>query len=177
MSKRRRSAGSVQRPIPATAHELSALMPKDLDLRLTDEQLEKLVQYLDLLSFWNTRLNLVGPGDPRKIFKNLVLDSFYLANFIESIFISPPTHCWDPGAGAGLPGIPLRIIWNKGSYAMIEARAKRALFLKTAVARIDLPAVQVFEGRIEDFLKKKDSLLGLTEAEKKTASAPAQRPI
>ena len=63
-------------------------------------------------------------------------------------------HCWDLGAGAGLPGIPLRIVWPSGSYHLIELREKRALFLQTVLARLKLAG---------SFVHRKDAGLFMSE--------------
>ena len=72
--------------------------------------------------------------------------------------------CWDLGAGAGLPGVPLRILWERGEYWLVEAREKRALFLSTALARIPLPGTRVFRGRTETFMPGRQADLVLSRA-------------
>ena len=49
----------------------------------------------------------------------------------------------DLGAGAGLPGIPLRLLWPEGSYTMIEKRQKRAMFLIQACGTLHLKKTDV----------------------------------
>ena len=60
---------------------------------------------------------------------------------------------WDLGSGAGLPGIPLRMVWTRGGYYMVEVREKRALFLSSALARLQLPSTHVFRGSVEHFFQ------------------------
>ncbi len=68
---------------------------------------------------------------------------------------APSFEIWDLGAGAGIPGIPLRILWQLGVYTMIEVRQKRCFFLNTALASLRLPETFVFHGKAEDFMDKK----------------------
>ena len=58
------------------------------------------------------------------------------------------------GSGAGLPAIPLRMAWQRGTCWLVEAREKRALFLSTVLARVPLPGTHVFRGRVEHFFPK-----------------------
>lgn len=117
--------------------------------------LAQLSTYLELLMQWNKVINLVGAQSWQSTVLRLVADSFFLGKFLDSLPLprsgedSPRT--WDLGAGAGLPGIPLRMVWDKGEYCMVEAREKRAVFLSTVLARIPLPRTTVFRGRVEDF--------------------------
>ncbi len=127
------------------------------DLRVTPEQAGRLAVYLDVLTVWNRRVNLVGPSDWTVILDELVADSPHLAAFFESPEVAGVLDsaggeplCLDFGAGAGLPGIPLRILWERGDYALIEVRAKRAVFLAEALARVGLSRTTVFSGRAED---------------------------
>lgn len=116
------------------------------------EELENLAAYLRLLEKWNRVMNLVGPKTWRDIFDTLIVDSLHLAGLIRSLPLPAAPLCRDLGAGAGLPGIPLRMFWREGSYTLVEAREKRALFLKTALASCILPGVSVFQGRAEVFM-------------------------
>ncbi|GFH62974.1 MAG: ribosomal RNA small subunit methyltransferase G [Candidatus Desulfovibrio kirbyi] len=126
--------------------------------------LDPLARYLEMLCMWNAVINLVGFRRWQDIFDRLVCDSFYLADFLEKLFgsglfpDSGPTPdsglFWDLGAGAGLPGIPLRLVWNRGRYYLVEIRAKRALFLANAVSCLRLAGTHVFHGSVENFFQQ-----------------------
>lgn len=128
-----------------------------LSRRLTPEQARGLSIYLRLLEAWNARTNLVGPTRWPAMLSELVADSWRLADFLASpevaaVFDPAGQDLWtlDFGAGAGIPGLPLRLFWPRGRYALIEPRRKRAGFLREAVARTGLGGITVFEGRAED---------------------------
>lgn len=114
-----------------------------------------LAGYLALLGRWRGKANLVGPSDWREILATLVADSWHLADFLAgpaAAFLPPgdePVLCLDFGAGAGLPGVPLRAFWNRGPYALLEARQKRSIFLGECLARLPLSGLSVAEGRVE----------------------------
>lgn len=111
-----------------------------------------LAVYLGLLVKWNRAMNLVGPAGWHEIFDNLVVDSLHLVPFLQSLGLPDNPQCRDLGAGAGLPGIALRLLWQKGAYVLVEAREKRALFLRAVLAACPLPGVTVFQGRAEEYL-------------------------
>ena len=134
-----------------TPEDVSALC-RDLGFSLSGAASESLAVYLGLLGKWNRVMNLVGPRDWRDILSGLIVDSFHLAGFIRALPLPPAPECRDLGAGAGLPGIPLRMLWQEGSYTLVEAREKRALFLRTVLASCPLPGVSVFQGRAEAFM-------------------------
>lgn len=138
---------------------------RELGFTFGEDVHASLAAYLALVEKWNAAMNLVGPSLWQDTLRTLVVDSFYLADFVGGLRLPEPEvetgfptvspshlECWDLGAGAGLPGIPLRMLWQKGSYTLVEAREKRALFLRTVLAACPLPGVQVFRGRAEQFM-------------------------
>ncbi|UZP67805.1 16S rRNA (guanine(527)-N(7))-methyltransferase RsmG [Desulfovibrio mangrovi] len=119
-------------------------------------QVEQLAEYLSLVLKWNKVMNLIGPYSWEEALRTLIMDSLHLARFLESLSLPESPSCWDFGAGAGLPGIPLRVVWGKGTYHLVEVREKRALFMQQTVARLKLPNTHVFRGRAEDFMAEQE---------------------
>jgi 16S rRNA (guanine527-N7)-methyltransferase len=109
--------------------------------------------YLALLMRWNRVMNLAGAKSWREAL-GLAADSFFLANFLAGLPLPAQPLTWDLGAGAGLPGIPLRMVWQAGEYHMVEAREKRAIFLHTALTRLALPRTHAVCERAETFFAR-----------------------
>jgi 16S rRNA (guanine527-N7)-methyltransferase len=139
MNEQRNDAGAIT---PAEVAELAGRP-------LTEAQARGLADYIGLLLRWNAVMNLVGPSDPRTVLTTLVADSFHLADLLGELDLPDSPRTLDLGAGAGLPGIPLRLFWTAGEYWLVEARQKRAAFLQNASARLGLPRTRVFGGRVE----------------------------
>ncbi|QGY39095.1 16S rRNA (guanine(527)-N(7))-methyltransferase RsmG [Pseudodesulfovibrio cashew] len=125
-----------------------------LGRRVTPDQAESLAAYLDQLVKWNRKMNLVGKADWREVFDSLVVDSLFLADFLGGMRLPDKPLTLDLGAGAGLPGIPLRTLWSNGDYWLVEVREKRALFMRSVLGRMKLPATHVFHGKAEDALDR-----------------------
>ncbi len=125
-----------------------------LPISVPEHVLPTLKIYLELLMQWNKSMNLVGAKTWQDCLAKLLVDSFYVAKFLNQISLPPHPDIWDLGAGAGLPGIVLRMLWDDGDYYLVEAREKRALFLQTVLARITLKNTHVFQGRAESFFAK-----------------------
>jgi 16S rRNA (guanine527-N7)-methyltransferase len=125
-----------------------AAAAKQLGRTLSDEQARVLSVYLNLLVRWNTRMNLVGPSTWPEILDTLIQDSWHLSDLLHTVE-PQPGQILDMGAGAGLPGIPLRVFWQSGEYCLVESRQKRALFMEQAVVRMKLPRTTVICARME----------------------------
>lgn len=119
---------------------------------LAPDQAEALSRYLTLLLKWNKAMNLVGRADWPGVFRDLAADSLHLAEFLKGLELSTAPLTLDLGAGAGLPGIPLRVLWPQGDYVLVELREKRAIFLIQAVGALKLPKTFVLHGRAESAL-------------------------
>lgn len=116
------------------------------------DALTVLAGYLELLMRWNRVMNLVGTRTWQDTFRTLIVDSLHLARFLRALPLPETPETWDFGAGAGLPGIPLRSVWRAGLYHLVDAREKRTLFLSNVLARHPLPGTVVFRGRVEAFM-------------------------
>lgn len=116
---------------------------------LDPAQARGLSLYLGLLETWNRKMNLVGPGTWPEMLGELVADSWRLADLLGELVAADDPLTLDYGAGAGIPGVPLRLFWGAGRYVLIEPRAKRAGFLRQCLAMLSLPATEVFQGRAE----------------------------
>jgi len=133
-----------------------AVAAATLGRELAPDQATMLAGYLQLLTRFRRKINLVGPQDWPTMLETLVADSWHLADFLagsEAKNILPPGDApvvgLDFGAGAGLPGIGLRPFFNRGPYYLLESRQKRCVFLAEVTARLGLSGMHVAEGRVE----------------------------
>lgn len=136
-----------------------------IGLAVPAEPAEKLATYLELLEKWNRKMNLVGPPKWQEMLETLIVDSIHLAEFLGSLGLAEKPLCLDLGAGAGLPGIPLRMLWQQGKYWLVEVRQKRAGFMRTALSRLDLPGTFVFNGKAEEALARLEAETGGSTAD------------
>lgn len=141
----------------APAPDADAVSREALSLgrRLAPSQAALLAGYLQLVERFRSKVNLVGPTRWQGVLETLVADSWHLADFLAegpgaSVLppMGEPVVCLDFGAGAGLPGVPLRAFFDRGPYYLLEARQKRCVFLAEAVARLGLSGMHVAEGDV-----------------------------
>ena len=109
--------------------------------------------YLSLLMRWNRVMNLVGAKSWLEALR-LAADSFFLEHFLKGLPLPAQPLTWDLGAGAGLPGIPLRMVWQVGEYHLVEIREKRAIFLNVVLAQLTLPRTFAVCERAENFFAR-----------------------
>jgi 16S rRNA (guanine527-N7)-methyltransferase len=105
---------------------------------------ERLLDYLELLSRWNTVYNLTAVRDPADMVERHLLDSLAVVPFVRGDSLA------DLGSGAGLPGIPLAILEPDRQHVLIDSNGKKTRFLREAVRTLGLANVSVEQSRVED---------------------------
>lgn len=116
-----------------------------LGLTLTPHQQAALLDYLALLQKWNRAYNLTAIRDPRQMLIKHLLDSLSIAPHLRG------EDFLDVGTGAGLPGIPLAVVFPQRQFQLLDSNGKKTRFLIEAKARLGLENVSVHCRRIEDF--------------------------
>ena len=117
---------------------LLAAGARAFDLDLSPAQLDQFSRYADLLIEWNLRFNLTSIVDPRDIVIKHFLDSLSALRSIPP----GPLKLIDVGAGAGLPGLPIKLVRPDVTLTLLEATRKKCDFLKAVVADLQLTDVQ-----------------------------------
>lgn len=125
-----------------------ALRPPLVDglvqLNLSPDSADRLLEYLALLVRWNQTYNLTAIRDPREMLVKHLLDSLSLVSHAHG------NRLGDVGAGAGLPGIPLAIMLPDLQVALVESNGKKARFMRHALRELGLPNARVIESRAEN---------------------------
>jgi 16S rRNA (guanine527-N7)-methyltransferase len=121
-------------------------MASALGLSLSEGQLAQFARYEALLLEWNQRLNLTGIREPQQIRVRHFLDSLSVAGVTGDM---AGASLVDVGAGAGFPGLPLKILYPAMTLTLIESAAKKAHFLEAVCSALMLENVQVVAERVE----------------------------
>ena len=112
---------------------------------LTDPERGRFGKYLILLTKWQRVQRLVGSVEPHWVVDHLFLDSLLFLRVLGS----SATDVLDIGSGAGFPGVPLMIVTPQMRLTMIEARKRRASFLRAVVRGLELTDAVVIDQRAE----------------------------
>lgn len=121
---------------------------KNLGLILTSQQLEQFHSYYEELIKWNERVNLTSITKYEEVQVKHFVDSLTVLLALTEIPIG--LKVIDIGSGAGLPGIPLKIVFNQINLVLLDSVAKKTAFLKHLVQYLGLYDVEVITGRAEE---------------------------
>lgn len=121
-----------------------------LGIFLDGGRLEQFGRYYQELVAWNERVNLTTILDWPAVQAQHFLDSLTCALVLPAAARAGPYAVVDVGAGAGFPGLPLKILLPRIRLTLIESTAKKAAFLSHVVAALSLDGVTVLAQRAEE---------------------------
>jgi len=123
-----------------------------LGLTLSPAQLAQFELYYREIVAWNRKFNLTSITGYEAAQTRHFLDSLTL----RLAWQTPPASLLDIGSGAGLPGLPLKIVFPATRVTLLEATGKKARFMEHAAAELRLSGVEVIHDRAEAAAKKDD---------------------
>lgn len=110
------------------------------------QKIEKFKEFALLLSEYNKNVNLISRKDIENIETNHILHSLAISKFIK---FEDNTKIIDIGTGAGLPGIPLSIFFDKCKFTLVDSIGKKINVVKSLIQKLDLKNVEAINCRIE----------------------------
>ena len=116
-----------------------------LEIELSVESQNKLLDYLALLNKWNKIYNLTAIRDKQQMVSHHLLDSLAVMPHLW------PGRWLDVGCGAGLPGMVLAIAQPDWQFVLLDSNSKKTGFVQQAIIELGLQNTSVYCVRVEDW--------------------------
>jgi 16S rRNA (guanine527-N7)-methyltransferase len=116
----------------------------EMQINVSNEQAETLIQYLQLIAKWNRIHNLTAIRNQQDMLSHHLLDSISVSPWVNA------ESLLDVGTGAGLPGIPLAILYPELQVTLSDSNNKKTIFQQQAQIELGLKNVTIKTGRVED---------------------------
>jgi 16S rRNA (guanine527-N7)-methyltransferase len=126
-----------------------------MGLELDERKLEMFEMFACEIKEYNAHTNLISFETDEQLVYRHFCDSLYLAKFIKGLNSACDVSIIDLGSGAGLPGIPLAIFFDKAKVVLVEARQKRCKFLNIVKTNLSMN-FEIINGRAEDICRDKN---------------------
>jgi 16S rRNA (guanine527-N7)-methyltransferase len=117
---------------------------QEFGIPLPDNERLSLATYCDELVRWNKKINLTALSDARLV-RRLVVEPVWIARALKL-----SGTLMDIGSGNGSPAIPFQIVAPALIGDLVEARAKRAAFLRHLCQKLKLAKTKVHHAKFED---------------------------
>ncbi len=123
---------------------------KQLNVTLSDFQVEQFMVYYEMLAEWNQVMNLTAITEYNAVLKKHFIDSLSLCKAYDT---SKNISCIDVGTGAGFPGLALKIAYPNMKVTLLDSLQKRIQFLDAVIQKLELTGIETIHGRAEDYAK------------------------
>ena len=123
-----------------------------LGIKLDSKSINESLCYIKMLEKTRREVNLTSISDPYEMIDKLILDSLSGMKIINTLIGRPNLknlNFIDIGSGAGLPGIPIKLAYQKISIVLLEARKNRKNFLENVIRQINLKKIVTLQDRAE----------------------------
>ena len=131
-----------------------------IGVNIDDTQIERFRRYRELLVEWGRRVNLTAVKDPEAVVEQLFIRSFRIAvpagGTVSTAGWFDGRRIIDIGSGAGIPGLPLKIILPAPRSLCWNPTVKSATSCGTSYRNSDFEGVTVLNSRAEDAGRLKD---------------------
>lgn len=140
------------------------------DIELTNDQINCLDEFSEILIDWNEKFNLTAITLPDQIVYKHFIDSLLVLKAVE---LKNNSNLADVGTGAGFPSTPISMIRKDISITQIDSLRKRVGFLQHVSDHFNLN-ISAVHGRAEE-LGQKDEYREKFEYVTARAVAPLQK--
>ena len=120
-----------------------------LNLNLSAEQQQRLLDYMALIQKWNKVYNLTALRDPAEMLTHHLLDSLTAIAPLARHARGQAIRVLDVGSGGGLPGVVLAICMPELNVTCVDTVAKKAAFVQQVAVSLKLPNLRGLHARVE----------------------------
>ena len=121
---------------------------RELGIILDDRQIGQFETYYTELAEWNQQVNLTSVVAYEEVQVKHFLDSLTVC-LAAGQPLPPGTRLIDIGAGAGFPGLPLKIAFPDIALTLVESVGRKAEFLRSLTAILGFDDTDVHSARAE----------------------------
>lgn len=126
---------------------------KELNIEVTEEKINKLEKFYELLIDWNNKINLTRIIDKEEVYLKHFYDSLTI---VKEVNLNEINTLCDVGTGAGFPGIVLKIFYPHLKITLVDSLLKRVNYLNTIIKDLELNDIVAIHARGEDVKEKFD---------------------
>ena len=133
----------------------------DINVNLTQIQLDQLNKYYELLVEYNKVMNLTGITEKEEVYLKHFYDSLTIIKIID---LNKIDSLCDIGTGAGFPGLVLKIVFPNLKITLLDSLNKRIEFLKIVINELELKGIEVIHTRAEEYAINNRNKFDITTA-------------
>lgn len=134
---------------------------KNIDIILTQNQINKFKIYYEYLIEYNKHTNLTSITTKEDVYLKHFYDSCLLTKTID--FNNIDTML-DIGCGAGFPGIVIKILFPNIKLTLLDSNNKKTKFCESLSKLLELDNVEIVNKRAEEYIVEKREFFDIVSA-------------
>ena len=134
---------------------------KNIDIILTQNQINKFKIYYEYLIEYNKHTNLTSITTKEDVYLKHFYDSCLLTKTID--FNNIDTML-DIGCGAGFPGIVIKILFPNIKLTLLDSNNKKTKFCESLSTLLELDNVEIVNKRAEEYIIEKREYFDIVSA-------------
>lgn len=134
---------------------------KNIDIILTQNQINKFKIYYEYLIEYNKHTNLTSITTKEDVYLKHFYDSCLLTKTID--FNNIDTML-DIGCGAGFPGIVIKILFPNIKLTLLDSNNKKTKFCESLSKLLELDNVEIINKRAEEYIVEKREFFDIVSA-------------
>ena len=115
---------------------------------LNSDQIEKVNEFANLIYSENKKFNLTGLKNIEDIKNILIYESILSLNY-ANLNLEDSSKVIDLGTGAGIPGIPFKIMYDKAKLILVDSNHKKCNFIEKVIKELGID-IKIICKRIEE---------------------------
>ena len=130
--------------------EFKNIFLENIDIELTEKQIDDFYKYMQGILEWNTKINLTAITEEKMFIVKHFVDSLTINKYIKDY-----KSLIDIGTGAGFPGIPLKIVNSNMKITVIDSINKKLNVIRDLSNKINFKNLEIIHTRAEDLAQDK----------------------
>ena len=134
-----------------------------LSIEHDDNKITKIIYYVNHVMEFNSHTNITGSKSMEDFIEYHIIDSL-----LAHCFFKNAKTVIDVGAGAGLPSIPLSIIYDNIEFSLCESKPKKCKFLFSVKEELNLNNIIILNQNVYEIKNKYDIITARAFSDMKT---------
>ena len=130
---------------------------------LDENKIEKLKAYSNLVIEYNKHTNITGAKDSESFFNDHIIDVLLAYKYFNA-----SKKVLDIGSGAGIPAIPLAIVYDSIGFTLCDSKSRKTIFLTEAKNVLELKNIKIYTKNVYEIRDKYDTVTAKAFSDMKT---------
>ena len=124
-----------------------------INLSFNEKQINRFNKFIEIITGYNSKVNLVSNNDIKYIFEKHIYDSLALNLFLTGYYNGKGIKLLDIGTGGGFPAVPLALAFENIEITAVDSTKKKIDFINIVKNELEINNLMTLCSRVEELDK------------------------